>query len=235
MSRRAKIVCTLGPASSSPERLAALVAAGLDVARLNMSHGTQAGHRQAYQAVRDASDTAGHSVGVLVDLQGPKIRLGTFATGPVRLSVGQEFTITAEDVPGDSSQVSTTYRGLPDYVGPGDRVLVDDGRIALEVVEVRGATVRTRVVVGGGRGPPVRPRVVVGGVVSDHKGLNLPGVKVSVPSLTAKDQADLRWALGLRADMIALSFVQGPEDAGPARRIMEEVGISLPLIAKIEK
>ena len=221
MSRRAKIVCTLGPASSSPERLAALVAAGLDVARLNMSHGTQAGHRQAYQAVRDASDTAGHSVGVLVDLQGPKIRLGTFATGPVRLSVGQEFTITAEDVPGDSSQVSTTYRGLPDDVGPGDRVLVDDGRIALEVVEVRGAAVRTR--------------VVVGGVVSDHKGLNLPWVKVSVPSLTAKDQADLRWALGLRADMIALSFVQGPEDAGPARRIMEEVGISLPLIAKIEK
>jgi pyruvate kinase len=221
MSRRAKIVCTLGPASSSPERLAALVAAGLDVARLNMSHGTQAGHRQAYQAVRDASDAAGHSVGVLVDLQGPKIRLGTFATGPVRLSVGQEFTITAEDVPGDSSQVSTTYRGLPDDVGPGDRVLVDDGRIALEVVEVRGAAVRTR--------------VIVGGVVSDHKGLNLPGVKVSVPSLTAKDQADLRWALGLRADMIALSFVQGPEDAGPARRIMEEVGISLPLIAKIEK
>jgi pyruvate kinase len=221
MSRRAKIVCTLGPASSSPERLAALVAAGLDVARLNMSHGTQAGHRQAYQAVRDASDAAGHSVGVLVDLQGPKIRLGTFATGPVRLSVGQEFTITAEDVPGDSSQVSTTYRGLPDDVGPGDRVLVDDGRIALEVVEVRGAAVRTR--------------VIVGGVVSDHKGLNLPGVKVSVPSLTAKDQADLRWALGLRADMIALSFVQGPEDARPARRIMEEVGISLPLIAKIEK
>ena len=186
-----------------------------------MSHGTQAGHRQAYQAVRDASDTAGHSVGVLVDLQGPKIRLGTFATGPVRLSAGQEFTITAEDVPGDSSQVSTTYRGLPDDVRPGDRVLVDDGRIVLEVVGVRD--------------PAVRTRVVVGGVVSDHKGLNLPGVKVSVPSLTAKDQADLRWALGLRADMIALSFVQGPEDAGPARRIMEEVGISLPLIAKIEK
>jgi pyruvate kinase len=221
MSRRAKIVCTLGPASSSPEQLAALVAAGLDVARLNMSHGTQAGHRHAYQAVRDASDSAGHSVGVLVDLQGPKIRLGTLATGPVRLSAGQEFTITAEEVPGDSSQVSTTYRGLPDDVGPGDRVLVDDGRIALEVVEVRGAAVRTR--------------VIVGGVVSDHKGLNLPGVKVSVPSLTAKDQADLRWALGLRADMIALSFVQGPEDAGPARRIMDEAGVSLPLIAKIEK
>ena len=221
MSRRAKIVCTLGPASSSPERLTALVAAGLDVARLNMSHGTQDGHWQVYQAVRDASDAAGHCVGVLVDLQGPKIRLGTFAAGPVRLSAGQEFTITAEDVPGGSSRVSTTYLSLAGDVRPGDRVLVDDGRIVLEVVRVRGAAVCTR--------------VVVGGMVSDHKGLNLPGVKVSVPSLTAKDQAALRWALGLRADMIALSFVQGPEDAGPARQIMEQVGVSLPLIAKIEK
>jgi pyruvate kinase len=221
MSRRAKIVCTLGPASSSPERLEALVAAGLDVARLNMSHGTRAAHEQAYRAVRDASDAAGHSVGVLVDLQGPKIRLGTFAAGPVRLWAGQEFTITAEDVPGDARQVSTTYRGLAGDVRPGDLVLVDDGRVVLETVGIRGAAVRTR--------------VVVGGVVSDHKGLNLPGVKVSVPSLTPKDRSDLRWALNLRADMIALSFVQGPEDARPARQIMEEAGISLPLIAKIEK
>jgi pyruvate kinase len=221
MSRRAKIVCTLGPASASPERLTALVAAGLDVARLNMSHGTQAGHQQAYHAVRDASDAAGHCVGVLVDLQGPKIRLGTFASGPVRLAPGQEFTVTGEDAAGDSSQVSTTYRGLADDVRPGDRVLVDDGRVVLEVLSVRGSRVRTR--------------VVVGGVVSDHKGLNLPGIKVSVPSVTAKDEADLRWALGLRADMIALSFVQGPEDAEPARRIMEEVGVRVALIAKIEK
>src|SRR6202034_4436674 len=117
-----------GPASCGRARLDALVAAGLDVARLNMSHGTQAGHQQAYQAVRDASDAAGHSVGVLVDLQGPKIRLGTFAAGTVRLSAGQEFTITAEDVPGDARQVSTTYRGLADDVRPGDLVLVDDGR-----------------------------------------------------------------------------------------------------------
>ncbi len=221
MSRRAKIVCTLGPASSSPEQIAALVAAGLDVARLNMSHGTQDGHQRAYQAVREASNAAGHSVGVLVDLQGPKIRLGTFAAGPVRLLPGQEFTVTAEDVPGDSRQVSTTYRGLAGDVRPGDQVLVDDGRIVLEVLRVRGAGVSTR--------------VVVGGLVSDHKGLNLPGVKVSVPSLTTKDEADLRWALALRADMIALSFVQGPEDAGPARRIMDQAGVSLPLIAKIEK
>jgi pyruvate kinase len=221
MSRRAKIVCTLGPASASPERLTALVAAGLDVARLNMSHGTQDGHACTYQAVRDASDAAGHSVGVLVDLQGPKIRLGTFPGGPVLLAAGQEFTISTQDVPGDSRQVSTTYGGLTEDVGPGDRVLIDDGRIVLEVLSVRGAAILTR--------------VVIGGKVSDHKGLNLPGVRVGVPSLTTKDEADLRWALRLRADMIALSFVQGPEDAGPARRIMEQADVSLPLIAKIEK
>jgi pyruvate kinase len=206
MSRRAKIVCTLGPASSSPERLAALVAAGLDVARLNMSHGTRtATSGPTRRSGPPQTPPSGHSVGVLVDLQGPKIRLGIFPAAPVRLSAGQEFTITAEDVPGDSSQASTTYTGLADDVRPGDRVLVDDGRIVLEVLAVRGTAVRTR--------------VVVGGMVSDHKGINLPGVKVSVPALTAKDEADLRWALRLRADMIALSFVQGPEDAVPARRL----------------
>jgi pyruvate kinase len=221
MSRRAKIVCTLGPASSSPERLAELVAAGIDVARLNMSHGTRAAHLAAYECVRAASDAAGHSVGVLVDLQGPKIRLGTFAAGPVRLLAGQEFTITVHEVPGDHHEVGTTYAGLAGDVHAGDRVLVDDGRVVLEVLAVADGRVRTR--------------VAVGGMVSDHKGLNLPGVKVSVPALTAKDQADLRWALRLRADMIALSFVQGPEDAAPARRIMDEAGVRLPLIAKIEK
>ena len=174
MSRRATI-CTLGPASSSPERLAELVAAGIDVARLNMSHGSQAGHLAAYQGVRAASDAAGHSVAVLVNLQGPKIRLGTFAAGPVRLLAGQEFTITTRDVPGDQHEVGTTYSGLAGDVRAGDRVLVDDGRVVLEVLAVDDGRVRTR--------------VVVGGVVSDHKGLNLPGVKVSVPALTAKDQA----------------------------------------------
>lgn len=221
MSRRAKIVATLGPASSSPERLAELVAAGIDVARLNMSHGTQAGHLAAYQCVRAASDAAGHSVGVLIDLQGPKIRLGAFAAGPVRLLAGQEFTITTREVLGDAREAGTTYAGLADDVRTGDRVLVDDGRVVLEVLAVADGRIRTR--------------VIVGGVVSDHKGLNLPGVKVSVPALTVKDQADLRWALRLRADMIALSFVQGPEDAAPARRIMDEAGVRLPLIAKIEK
>jgi pyruvate kinase len=221
MTRRAKIVCTLGPASSSPEQIAGLVAAGLDVARLNMSHGTQAGHLQAYQAVRAASDQAGRSVGVLVDLQGPKIRLGTFASGPVRLSPGQEFTITGEDVPGDAALASTTFPGLAADVRAGDQILVDDGRVALEVLSTRGDQVRTR--------------VLVGGMVSDHKGLNVPAVRLSVPALSAKDEQDLRWALALRADMIALSFVQGPGDAEPVRKIMDEMGARLPLIAKIEK
>jgi pyruvate kinase len=221
MSRRAKIVCTLGPATSSPERITELVTAGLDVARLNMSHGSHDTHLAAYQAVRAACDASGRSVGVLVDLQGPKIRLGRFASGTATLVAGQEFTITGEDVPGDASEVSTTYTGLAGDVRPGTQVLVDDGRVVLEVTGVQGSRVRTR--------------VVVGGQVSDHKGLNLPGVRVSIPALTSKDADDLRWALGLRADMIALSFVQGPEDAEPARQIMDEMGAGLPLIAKIEK
>lgn len=219
--RRAKIVCTLGPATSTPERVAGLVAAGMDVARLNMSHGSQDGHRAVYQRVRAASDAAGHSVGVLVDLQGPKIRLGTFRAGPVRLTPGQEFTITVRPAAGDEHEVSTTYPGLAGDVRPGDTVLVDDGRVVLQVQGVQDGRVRTQ--------------VIIGGTVSDHKGLNLPGTAVSVPALTAKDQADLRWALQLRADMIALSFVQGPADAAGARKIMDEAGVRLPLIAKIEK
>ncbi len=219
--RRAKIVCTLGPATSTPEQVAGLVAAGMDVARLNMSHGDHDGHLAVYQQVRVASDAAGHSVGVLADLQGPKIRLGTFAAGPVRLAPGQEFTISVRPVAGDEHEASTTYQGLADDVRAGDTVLVDDGRVVLQVTGVRDGRVRTT--------------VLTGGVVSDHKGLNLPGVQISVPALTAKDEADLRWALRLRADMIALSFVQDPADAQPARRIMDETGVRLPLLAKIEK
>jgi pyruvate kinase len=203
------------------ERVAALVVAGLDVARLNMSHGTHDDHLKAYQAARAAGDEAGRSVGVLVDLQGPKIRLGTFASGPVDLAAGDDFTITGEDVPGNSAEVATTYPGLAADVRTGDQILVDDGRVVLEVTGVHGARVRTR--------------VLVGGVLSDHKGLNVPGARLAVPALSSKDEQDLRWALGLRADMIALSFVRGPGDAAPVHRIMDELGARLPVIAKIEK
>jgi pyruvate kinase len=221
MDRRAKIVATLGPATASAGRIAALVAAGLDVARLNLSHGQHADHQQVYDRVRAASDDAGRCVGVLADLQGPKIRLGEFPGGPVRLAPGDEFTITVADVPGGRHEASTTYQGLAQDVRSGDSILIDDGRVLLEVTRVAGGRVRTT--------------VRVGGTISDHKGINLPGVAVSAPALTPKDEADLRWALGLGVDLIALSFVRHPQDADAARKVMDECGVRLPLIAKIEK
>jgi len=222
MSRRAKIVCTLGPATSTQERINALITAGLDVARLNLSHGTHADHLRSYQLVRAGSDAIGRSVGVLADLQGPKIRLGEFPGGPVQLAVGDEFTITTDDIPGGRHEASTTYQGLADDVRAGDRILIDDGNVQADVTGVAGTRVRTR--------------VVVGGRVSDHKGINLPGIAVSAPALTAKDQEDLRWALAAGVDIVALSFVRSPDDAMLARKIMNEAGRSrVPLIAKIEK
>ncbi|MGH8773644.1 MAG: pyruvate kinase [Jiangellaceae bacterium] len=219
--RRAKIVCTLGPATSTPERLEELVQAGMDVARLNLSHGDHAEHEQRYHAVRKAAEVYGRNLGVLVDLQGPKIRLGTFADGPVELRRGEHFTITTDDVAGDAGRSSTTYAGLPDDVRPGDRVLIDDGRLALEVEEVQGADVVTT--------------VLEGGVVSDHKGINLPGASVRVPALSAKDVEDLRWALRIGADMVALSFVRSADDVTDVHRVMDEEGARVPVIAKLEK
>ncbi len=155
--RRAKIVCTLGPATETYDQIKALIEAGMDVARLNLSHGTYAEHEERYQRVRKASDETGRSVGVLADLQGPKIRLGRFREGPVLLERGDEFTITVEPVEGDRHTCGTTYPGLADDVTTGERILVDDGRVTLEVTAVDG--------------PRVRTRVIEGGMVSDHKGL----------------------------------------------------------------
>jgi len=221
MSRRAKIVCTLGPATSSQEQITALIGAGLDVARLNLSHGNYDEHLQRYRCVRAASDAVGRSVGVLADLQGPKIRLATFPGGSVWLKAGNEFVITTEDIPGTDREAATTYQGLADDVRAGDHILIDDGHVQLDVLGVTGQRVRTR--------------VVVGGKISDHKGINLPGVAVSAPALTEKDEADLRWALSLGVDVVALSFVRTPDDAPLARKVMSEVGRHVPLIAKIEK
>ncbi|GAA4844593.1 pyruvate kinase [Kitasatospora terrestris] len=219
--RRAKIVCTLGPAADSYDQIKALVDAGMDIARLNLSHGSHLEHEERYHRVRKASDETGRSVGVLVDLQGPKIRLSTFADGPVLLERGDEFTITVEDVPGDRETCGTTYPGLAADVSSGERILVDDGRVCLEVTRVDG--------------PRVHCVVVEGGLVSDHKGLNLPGVAVSVPALSDKDVADLRWALRTGADLIALSFVRSGKDVDEVLRIMAEEGRRIPVIAKIEK
>lgn len=219
--RRAKIVCTLGPAVATPERIRELVDAGMDVARLNMSHGTHADHERAYRLVREASDATGHGVGIFADLQGPKIRLGKFPDGPVELTKGQAWTITTRDVPGNAEVSSTTYEGLAGDVSPGDPLLIDDGKVRLKVTAVEGHSVHTE--------------VVVGGKVSNHKGINLPGVAVSVPALSEKDIEDLRWALHLSVDFIALSFVRSASDADDVRRIMAEEGVRIPVIAKIEK
>ncbi|HNO40393.1 MAG TPA: pyruvate kinase, partial [Marmoricola sp.] len=219
--RKAKIVCTLGPATSSKEKIRQLIDAGMDVARLNMSHGTHEDHLETYLNVRRASDESGHGVGILADLQGPKIRLGSFAEGSSILIRGQQLTITTRDIPGDGDLISTTYPGLPGDVQVGDPILIDDGRVRLRVTGVEGTEVHTE--------------VEVPGRVSDHKGINLPGVAVSVPALSEKDEADLRFALGLTVDFIALSFVRSAQDAIDVRRIMDEVGQQLPVIAKIEK
>ncbi len=221
MKRRAKIVCTLGPATHSYEGIRALVYAGMDVARLNFSHGSHTDHEQAYRWVRQASDESGRGVGVLVDLQGPKIRLGAFAAGPVVWATGETVTITTEAVRGTHDRVSTTFAGLAGDVSVGDRLLVDDGRVGLKVLTVDG--------------PDVRLLVTEGGPVSNHKGLSLPGVGVSVPAMSDKDEADLRFGLGLRADMVALSFVRSPRDIDRVHEIMDETGSRLPVLAKIEK
>jgi pyruvate kinase len=219
--RRAKIVCTLGPAVNTPERIRELVDAGMDVARLNLSHGSHADHEEVYRMVRAAADESGHGVGIFADLQGPKIRLGKVANGPLLLAEGEEFTITTRAVAGDASVCSTTYDGLPGDVAAGDPILLDDGRVRLEVLSVRDTDVLTR--------------VKVAGPVSDHKGINLPGVAVSVPALSEKDVDDLRWALHMTVDFIALSFVRSAADVDDVRAVMTQEGIFLPVIAKIEK
>ncbi|MDF2979938.1 MAG: pyruvate kinase [Actinomycetospora sp.] len=221
VSRRAKIVCTLGPATSSPEAIRDLVRAGMDVARLNFSHGTHAEHERVYRLVREAADGEGRAVGILADLQGPKIRLGRFADGPQTWATGETVRITTEDVEGTHDRVSTTYAGLADDARAGESLLVDDGNVALEVTEVDGRDVVCR--------------VVEGGRVSDNKGISLPHTAVSVPAMSEKDEADLRFALGLRVDVVALSFVRSPADAELVHKIMDEYGARLPVIAKLEK
>lgn len=219
--RRAKIICTIGPATDSAEGLVDLVKAGMNIARLNMSHGDHVLHAQRVEWIRDAARIAGRPVGILADLQGPKIRLGDFENGSETLEAGQRFVITIEDVPGTAERASTTLKTLTDDVNPGDQILINDGAIELKAVEVTETDVVTE--------------VIIGGVVSDHKGINLPGVPVSVPALSDKDERDLRWALRHGVDMIALSFVRNASDIEPVRKVMESEGRHVPVVAKLEK
>jgi pyruvate kinase len=219
--RRAKIVATLGPASSSYEQIRAIIDAGVDVARMNLSHGSHAVHEEIYQTVRKAAADAGKYLGIFVDLQGPKIRLEKFKSGPVMLEKGATFKITIDDVEGNQDICGTTFKGLPADVSPGDVLLIDDGKVRLRATEVSATTVTTQ--------------VEIAGEVSNNKGINLPGVAVNVPALSEKDENDLRWALRMGVDMIALSFVRNASDIERVHEIMNEEGLVLPVIAKIEK
>ena len=221
MTRRGKIVCTLGPASSSDSMVKALVEAGMDVARLNFSHGDYADHEASYQRVRRAAESTGRAVGILADLQGPKIRLGRFADGHTVWANGETVRITVEDCVGSHDRVSTTYKKLAHDARAGDRLLVDDGKVALVVERVDGADVVCA--------------VTEGGPVSNNKGLSMPGMAFSVPALSDKDVEDLRFALNLGVDLVALSFVRSPADIEPVHQIMNEVGRRVPVIAKLEK
>jgi pyruvate kinase len=221
VNRRGKIVCTLGPATSTDGSVRALVEAGMDVARLNFSHGDHADHKAHYDRVRAASDTTGRAVGILADLQGPKIRLGRFAAGPVYWQNGDTVRITVEDCVGDHDRVSTTYKRLAQDSAPGDRLLVDDGKVSLVVEHIDGEDVVCS--------------VTEGGPVSNNKGLSLPGMNVSVPALSEKDIDDLEFALRLGVDLVAMSFVRSPADVELAHEVMDRAGRRVPVIAKLEK
>jgi pyruvate kinase len=220
--RRAKIICTLGPASSSAKMIGDFVRAGMDVARLNFSHGTPPEHAQRVAAVRRASGQYQKPIAILADLQGPKIRTGSLEQGrPVHLQASQRIVITTKNVAGTADIISTTFRALPKSVHKGDRILLSDGEIELRVLSRHGQEIVCRVVNGGELG--------------EQQGINLPGIRLPIPSLTAKDRKDLAFALHLGVDYVALSFVRTAADVRAAKSAIARLGKAVPVIAKIEK
>ncbi len=220
--RRTKIVATVGPSSAEPSMLQRLIDAGVNVFRLNMSHGEQDGHRNAYSMIREAARAAGNDVGVLADLCGPKIRCGRFEGGRAELQTGSTVTVTIRDVVGNSFLIPSQYREIASDVGPGSRILLDDGNLELRVERTEG--------------PDLRCVVIQGGMLKDRKGINLPDSNVSAPSLTDKDRADALFALDLGVDFLALSFVRRADDVAELRKVIEgHSGAGISIIAKIEK
>jgi pyruvate kinase len=220
--RRAKIVCTLGPASSTPAMVRELMRRGMDVARLNCSHSSHESLTNLVKLVRDASEELARPVAILLDLQGPKIRIGKFPGGPVDVKQGDRITLTTvETEPCTATRFSTTYQQLVNDVKPGDRILLDDGNVELKAISSAGTEVLTE--------------VIFGGRLSNHKGMNLPGVKTSIPSLTEKDRADLLHGLSLDVDYVALSFVRQPSDVREVQQLIHTQLKTVPVIAKIEK
>jgi len=219
--RRTKIVATLGPSSSDRETIARLLRAGANVIRLNMSHGDHAAHRRRYESVRAVAAELGQHIAVFADLCGPKIRTGRFANGRIELDAGATVTVTTRDVVGEAGLVPSQYESLAHDVAPGDRIMLDDGALELRVERIEGTEIRCK--------------VIHGGTLKDHKGINLPGVNVSAPSLTEKDRADAAFALALGVDFIALSFVRTPEDVRALRSLIANEGGEAGIIAKIER
>jgi pyruvate kinase len=217
--RKAKIICTLGPSSDSPKVIEGLIRGGMDVARLNFSHGTPRDHQKRLQSVRRAAKDLRRPVAVLQDIQGPKFRVGRFADGRIAVRDGQQVMITTRKIIGSSAAIPTPNRSIPKDVKPGEIILLNDGRVSLEVMRVSG--------------PDVTCRVLSGGIVEDHKGINLPHTRVSVPSLTTKDKADLAFGQRVGVDWVALSFVRTANDVRRARTHVAR--LNTPLIAKIEK
>jgi pyruvate kinase len=218
---RAKIVCTLGPASNTLAVIREMIRAGMNVARLNFSHGTHEEHRRVIAAVRQAALEEGRIVGIMADLQGPKVRVGSFRGGQAQLAPGSRFVVTARDVEGGAEIVSTTYRGLPGDLKPGDTLLLDDGLLNLTVTDIAG--------------PDIGCRVVVGGTLKDHKGINVPSARLSVAAITEKDYQDAAFALGEEVDFLAMSFVRQPDDVLRMREFLAREGARAAIVAKIEK
>lgn len=219
--RKTKIVCTLGPATTDGGTLRKLVAAGMDVARINFSHGSNDEHRERIGAVRAAAEKEGKIIAVLGDLGGPKIRLGEIAAGAAELRTGQRFVLTSRDVPGDSEAASVNYPGLPSEVRKGETVLLADGALELRVL--------------GKTGTDVLCEVVVGGTIGSHKGVNLPSTRLKISAVTDKDRRDIAFAVEERLDYLAVSFVRRAQDVKDARAVLEQHAAGIPIIAKIEK
>jgi len=231
--RKAKIVCTIGPASDSPELLGHLIESGMDVARLNFSHGSHESHSRAIKALREAAGRRRAPVAIIQDLQGPRIRIGTIPDGGIDVAADQRVRLLtvflrsggqsgAQSVaPASAIDIPVTYQYLARDVQPGARILIDDGLVELTVNRITGGAVECT--------------VITGGRITSHKGINLPGTRVSVPTLTDKDREDLRFGVAQGVDYVALSFVRGPEDVVAAKKLIAECGGDVPVIAKIER
>jgi pyruvate kinase len=219
--RRAKIICTLGPASASEEKISGLLSEGMDIARLNFSHGTHAKHQELIRRVRKLSLEAGRPVGILQDLEGPRIRIGSVKGGRVRIRPTNRFTLTTRDVQGDETGVSMSYPGLPGLVHPGDPILLNDGTVELQVQEVTGSDV----ICG----------VITGGEIRSHKGVNLPTRSIDLSAFTEKDRRDLEFGIKAGVDFVGLSFVKSARDVRTLKSVLAGHGSEIPVVAKIER